>query len=130
MKRRAFLKLCGVLPFLPKLLKAEFDRHEPVDPLAAGVFYVDGDAGDDANDGLSPETSLAKLQTALDRAEPGAMIRVKGPVGCGVVEKSHITMTGMMIGELPHLTIKANDFFAFDLTAVEPRYAGGMERVE
>ncbi len=43
-------------------------------------FYVDAAAGDDANDGLEPETPLQTLQTAVGLAQAGDTVRVAAGV--------------------------------------------------
>ncbi len=104
------------------------ERAAAIAPFARGVFYVNGWTGDDDNDGHSKETPFARLQTALDRAEPGAMIQIDGPVGHGVVETSYITITGTMMGELPHLTIGAgaDGFRGHNLTVIKCSTLDGL----
>jgi hypothetical protein len=47
--------------------------HEPYEPT---TYYVDGIDGNDLNDGLSPETAFATIQTAVDATYYGDTVRV------------------------------------------------------
>lgn len=41
------------------------------------LYYVDGDNGNNSNDGLTPQTALATIQKGIDMAEQGDMVLVK-----------------------------------------------------
>ena len=74
MKRRAFLKLCGVLPFLPKLLKiVPVESEPPVQPRGT-MWFLDAEHGDDAKDGLTPETALRSLSEVFKRMSDGGRV--------------------------------------------------------
>lgn len=68
---------------------------------AGGVIYVGGSAGDDSADGLTPETAVSTLTTAVSKAAPGGIVRFAGDVEmtetageAGVVVEKSLTIEG------------------------------------
>jgi len=73
MNRRQFLKLLGAVPLalglrLPIAAKTKSESAWGND-LNGKTIYVSGRWGDDANDGLSPQSAKRSISAALDMAD-------------------------------------------------------------
>jgi len=49
----------------------------PKDPLGSNIYFVDGDNGNDKQDGHSPDTCMKTIGAALAVSQPGAVIFIK-----------------------------------------------------